>query len=266
MIIQPMRNLLLGLGLGLTAIFISQSAMSDGLSVNTGKRPITAGAGILYKDKPYKNFSSSERSNPVPIVLYEGEHFFARGATIGWDFLNSSVVELAVIGEFIGDGYESSDSNFLKGMSDRDPTFGVGGHMIWKPENLGLKATAVTDIADNSDGTQVRGEIFYTHRTGDWMLKPSASIIWQDDDYNDYYYGVRAKEARLAIGRTPYSADSDVNYRLGAVAVYQQKASPWMFVGGVLYNFLGDEIEDSSIVDEDNELVGLIGVAYTFRK
>lgn len=261
-----MRNLLLGLGLGLTAIFISQSAMSDGLSVNTGKRPITAGAGILYRDKPYKNFSSSERSNPVPIVLYEGEHFFARGATIGWDFLNSSVVELAVIGEFIGDGYESSDSNFLKGMSDRDPTFGVGGHMIWKPENLGLKATAVTDIADNSDGTQVRGEIFYTHRTGDWMLKPSASIIWQDDDYNDYYYGVRAKEARLAIGRTPYSADSDVNYRLGAVAVYQQKASPWMFVGGVLYNFLGDEIEDSSIVDEDNELVGLIGVAYTFRK
>ena len=264
MSIQPMRNLLLGLGL--TAIFISQSAMSDGLSVNTGKRPITAGIGILYKDKPYKNFSSSERSNPVPIVLYEGEHFFARGATIGWDFLNSSVVELAVIGEFIGDGYESSDSNFLKGMSDRDPTFGVGGHMIWKPENLGLKATAVTDIADNSDGTQVRGEIFYTHRTGDWMLKPSASIIWQDDDYNDYYYGVRAKEARLAIGRTPYSADSDVNYRLGAVAVYQQKASPWMFVGGVLYNFLGDEIEDSSIVDEDNELVGLIGVAYTFRK
>ncbi len=261
-----MRNLLLGLGLGLTAIFISQSAMSDGLSVNTGKRPITAGAGILYRDKPYKNFSSSERSNPVPIVLYEGEHFFARGATIGWDFLNSSVVELAVIGEFIGDGYESSDSNFLKGMSDRDPTFGVGGHMIWKPENLGLKATAVTDIADNSDGTQLRGEIFYTHRTGDWMLKPSASIIWQDDDYNDYYYGVRAKEARLAIGRTPYSADSDVNYRLGAVAVYQQKASPWMFVGGVLYNFLGDEIEDSSIVDEDNELVGLIGVAYTFRK
>ena len=258
----PMRNLLLSV----IAILISQPAMSGEFSANTGKRPITAGVGILYKDKPYKNFSSSSRSNPVPIVLYEGEHFFARGATIGWDFLDSSVVELAVIGEFIKDGYESSDSNFLKGMSDRDPTFGVGGHMIWKPENLGLKATAVTDIADNSDGSQVRGDIFYTHRTGDWMFKPSASIIWQSDDYNDYYYGVRAKEQNLLIGRTTYSADNDINYRLGAVAVYQQKASPWMFLGGIRYDFLGDEIDDSSIVEEDNELSALIGVAYTFRK
>ena len=258
---QAVRNLLFSV----IAICISQPAMSE-FSVDTGNRPITLGLGAMYRDKPYKNFSSSERTNPVPLVLYEGEHFFARGSTIGWDFLDSSVVELAVIGEFIGEGYESSDSKFLKGMSDRDPTLGLGGHIIWKPENLGLKAVAVTDIADNSDGTQVRGEVFYTHRTGDWMFKPTASIVWQDDNFNDYYYGVRTKEINPFIGRTPYSADSDINYRVGAFAVYQQKASPWMFLGGVLYNFLGDEIEDSSIVEEDNELIGLIGVAYTLGK
>ena len=142
----------------------------------------------------------------------------------------------------------------------------LGGHVVWQPENLGLKLAAVTDMADNSDGTQVRGEVFYAHRTGDWMFKPYAGIVWQDEDYNDYYFGVRTREAIPAIRRTAYSADSDFNYRFGAVAVYQRKTSPWMYIGGLRYDLLGDEIDDSPIVDDDNELTALLGVAYTFRK
>ena len=227
-------------------IFLSQSAIADEFSVDTGKRPFTIGIGALYKDKPYEDYDSSEKTNAVPIVLYQGERFFVRGATIGWDILDSDVWQLAIIGEFLNDGYDSSDSDFLVGMSDRDPSFGVGGHVIWKPENLGLKLAVVSDIADNSDGSQVRGEIFYTHRMGDWLFKPSAGIVWQDDDYNDYYYGVRSREA--APFRPAYSADSDVNYRFGALAIYQQQTSPWMYMAGVRFDLLGDEIDDSPIV------------------
>ena len=180
--------------------------------------------------------------------------------------MDSDALELAVIGEFISEGYESGDSDFLRGMDDRDPSFGLGGHVIFKPENLGLKLAAVTDMADNSDGTQVRGEVFYTHRTADWMFKPYAGIVWQDDDYNDYYYGVRSSEVNTLIGRTAYSADSDINYRFGAVAVYQQKTSPWMYIAGLRFDFLGDEIADSPIVDDDTEMTAVLGVAYTFRK
>ncbi len=243
-------------------IFISQSVLAD-FSVDTGERPFTIGIGALYKDKPYEDYDSSEKTNAVPIVLYQGEHFFVRGATLGWDILDSDVWELAIIGELLNDGYDSSDSDFLVGMSDRDPSFGVGGHVVWKPENLGLKLSVVSDIADNSDGTQVRGEIFYTHRTGDWLFRPSAGIVWQDDDYNDYYYGVRSREA--AAFRPAYSADDDFNYRFGALAIYQQQTSPLMFMAGVRYDLLGDEIDDSPIVEEDDELTALIGIAYTFR-
>lgn len=259
---RVLRSLLLSV----IAMSLSQLLVAGDFSVGTGKRPITIGLGALYKDKPYKNYDSSERTSILPLVLYESEHFFARGSTIGWDFMDSDSLELAVIGEFLNDGYDSGDSKFLTGMSDRDPSFGLGGHVIWKPDNLGLKLAAVTDMADNSDGTQVRGEVFYTHRTGDWMFKPYAAIVWQDEDYNDYYYGVRAREALPLIGRTAYSADSDYNYRLGAVAVYQQKTSPWMYIGGLRYDLLGDEIDDSSIVDDDTELTAVLGVAYTFRK
>ena len=247
------------------AVFASQAAVADEFSVGTGKRPISAGLGILYKDKPYRDYDSDEKSNLVPIILYEGENFFVRGGNLGWKFIDNKTIEFAVVGEYLADGYDSGDSDYLAGMSDRDPSFGVGAHLIWNPEQLGFKLTGVTDVTDNSDGQQFRGEVFYKHREGDWLFRPSAGFVWQSDDYNDYYYGVKSSEAFPPIGRFRYSADDDINYRLGAVAVYNQKGSPWMFIGGLRYEIYGDEIEDSPIVEEDNELSALLGFAYTFR-
>ena len=172
------------------------------------------------------------------------------------------MLEVSVIGEYLRDGYDESDSKFLKGNGDRDPTLGVGGQVIWKPNNLGFKFTAVTDVSGNSDGSRVVGDLFYTYKaSSSLMIKPSASIIWQSDDYNDYYYGVRSR----AVNAAPYKADSDVDYRLGVVGVYQRPDSHWLFIGGLSYKFLGDEIKDSTIVSEDNQFNALIGVAYTFK-
>jgi outer membrane protein len=255
-------KLIHGLVLSAAALFLSQSLMADEFNVAKGKRPLSLGLGITYIDKPYKSFDSSEKTQPAPIVLYEGEHFFARGNNIGWDFLDSDVLEVSVIGEYLADGYDASDSKFLKGNGDKDPTLGVGGQVIWKPDNLGFKFTAVTDVSGNSDGSRVVGDLFYTYKaSSSLMIKPSASIIWQSDDYNDYYYGVRSR----AVNAAPYKADSDVDYRLGVVGVYQRPDSHWLFIGGLSYKFLGDEIKDSTIVSEDNQFNALIGVAYTFK-
>ena len=245
-------------------LFVSQASLADEFSASTGKRPFTAGLGILYADKPYRDFDSDEKSSLVPVILYEGESFFVRGGSIGWKFIESNGLEFAAVGEYLADGYEEGDSDYLRGMDDRDPSFGAGAHVIFNPDALGFKLAAVTDVADNSDGSQVRGEVFYKYRTGDWMLRPSAGFVWQSDDYNDYYYGVTNSEARP--GRPAYSADDDINYRLGAVAVYQQKTSPWMFLAGLRYDIFGDEIQDSPIVEEDDQLTAVIGFAYTFGK
>lgn len=246
------------------AVFIFQSAQADEFAVNTGEPSLTLGLGALYKDKPYRGFDSSEKTSLVPLVMYEGDNFFARGGSLGWKFVTQSPWEVAVVGEFLGDGYESGDSNYLRGMSDRDPSFGLGGHVIWKPTDLGLKLTAVTDVAGNSEGSQVRGEMFYTMSSGPWHLKPMAAVVWQSEDYNNYYYGVKAREAIPGIGRFAYSADSDFNYRLGATLVYRQNNSPWMFLLGARYDFLGDEIDDSPIVSEDTELTAVAGFGYSF--
>lgn len=255
-------KLIRGLVLSTAALFLSQSVMAEEFSVGQGKRPFSLGLGILYKDKPYRNYSSSEKSQPVPIVLYEGEHFFARGATIGWDFMDSDALEVAVIGQYLADGYDTSDSKALKGNGDRDPSFGVGGQVTWTPDKLGFRFSAVQDITDNSDGAQAVGQVFYKYKASDsLMITPAASIVWQSDDYNDYYYGVRSR----AVNANAYTADSDFNYRLGVVGIYKRPNSPWMFIGGLRYEFFGDEITDSTIVSEDEQLSALIGVTYTFK-
>lgn len=255
-------KLIKSLVLSAAALFLGQTVMADEFSVGQGKRPFSLGLGVLYKDKPYKSYDSSEKTQPVPIVLYEGKHFFARGATIGWDFLDSDVMEVAIIGQYLADGYDSSDSRVFKGNGDRDPSFGVGGQVVWNPENLGFQLQAVQDVTDNSDGAQVVGQVFYKYKASDSLtITPAAAVVWQSDDYNDYYYGVRSR----AVNASPYKADSDFNYRLGVLGVYKQPHSNWMFMGGLRYTFLGDEITDSSIVGDDEQLDALIGVAYVFK-
>lgn len=256
------KKLIHSVVLSVAVAFMGQSAMADEFSVSKGKRPLTLGLGMLYKDKPYKNYSSSDKKQPVPIVLYEGEHFFARGGTIGWDFLDSDALEVAVIGQAMGDSYEDSDARILKNNGDRDMSFGLGGQVTWAPEKLGFKFSLVQDVTDNSDGAQAIGQVFYKYKASDSLIiTPAAAVVWQSDDYNDYYYGVRSRAANAR----PYTADSDFNYRLGVLAVYQQPDSHWMFMGGLRYEFFGDEITDSSIVSEDEQLSALIGVAYTFK-
>jgi outer membrane protein len=256
-----MKKFLSSLIVGTAALLLMQSVFADEHSVGKRERPLSIGLGVVYSDKPYRGYSSDEKYQPIPVVLYEGQHFFARGTTIGWDFLDSDVLELAIIGRYLGDGYDESDSTAFRGNGDRNPSFGMGGQVTWKPNKLGFQFSAVQDVIDNSDGAQIVGDLFYTHRTGPWMIKPSVAVVWQSEDYNDYYYGVRP----AAVNAAPYNADSDFNYRLGVFGVYQQANSNWSFMGRLGYEFLGDEITDSTIVNEDEQFSAMIGVAYTIR-
>ena len=87
-----LRNLLASV----VVLFASQALMADEKFVETGKRPLTTGIGAMYKDKPCKDYASSQQTSAIPLALYGGNDLFARGSTIGWDFLDigdSPIVE-----------------------------------------------------------------------------------------------------------------------------------------------------------------------------
>ena len=138
--------------------------------------------------------------------------------------------------------------------------------MIWRPEKFGLKLSAATDVSSASDGTQVKGEGFYVNRVNNWFYRASAGAVWNDSDYIDYYFGVQADEVDTSLGRTFYEGDDEIFYRVGLSMGYQRPQSPWLFVFGGRYDFMGDEVDDSPITSEDEMFTGFVAFGYTFGK
>lgn len=232
----------------------------------SGKRPFTLGIGAVYKDKPYKGYDNSDKTQAFPLVLYEGENFFVRGTSLGYKFVTTNPWEVALVGEYWGDGYESSDADILEGMDDRDPSFGLGGYVSWAPEKFGLKFQAATDVTGNSDGTELKALAFYRNRFENWFYTASGGAVWWNSDYIDYYYGVKGSEEDLAIGRPEYKGDDQTFGRVGIVFGYQRPESKWMFLIGGRFDFMGNEVDDSPITSDDKQFLGFAAIGYTFRK
>lgn len=246
---------------GLT--FLAVDAAAE-LTTRREQQPLTLGAGIVWQDKFYRDYSDSHRLIPVPVIFYEGEKFFARGDTLGWKLVEVNNWEIAPVIEFGLEGYDSGASDFLDGMRDRHPWIAAGGHIIWQPGQFGGKFTAATDITDESNGARFVAEAFYDTRTGNFDLNGNAGVLWGSEGYSDYYYGVERDEA--IPGRPAYSAGGTANIYLGGSARYQREKSPWMLIAYGRYIFFDDDINDSPITNDDRVFTFGAGIGYTFGR
>ena len=245
------------------ALLASPMAIASDFAIKSGERPITLGVAVIDRDKSYRDYDDDTYA--APIILYEGDKFFARGSNIGWKFIENKRWEIAAVGELMPDYYDSSESDFFDGMDDRKRSFGVGAHAVWTPNNLGLKFVALSDVTGNSDGTEIRGEVLYRYVGTNWRWVPRIGVVWQNDDYMDYYYGVDSDEAIPGI-RPRYSPTDEFGYRFQAIGTYQRKTSPWMFLVGLRCDWYGDRVQDSPLTENDDMVTLVGGIAYTFRK
>ena len=107
---------------------------------------------------------------------------------------------------------------------------------------------------------------FYDNRVGSWFYRGSAGLVWNSEDYIDYYFGVQNDEVDLNLGRTAYEGDDETWVRLGLVMGYQRPDSKWLFLVGARYDIMGDEVDDSPITSDDKMFMGFAGVGYSFGK
>jgi outer membrane protein len=253
------------IGALLVLVITSQAVVADEIIPPAEQgHPLILGLGVSYYDRGYDGYDNDKMWRPIPLVMWENEKFFIRATSAGWKLLSNETWEVAAIVEAIGYGYDSDDADILEGMDDRDLFVGAGAHAIYRlPSGLGLKATWVADVANSENGYEMRGEVFYTKKMGDWLIRPSASVVFQSDDTVNYYYGVETSEAVGAI-RPAYKGDSTVNYRIQATVGWNPGASRWQLFFGARAEFLGNEIEDSPIMDGSSAYMGFLGAGYRF--
>jgi outer membrane protein len=260
---------LAGLALSAAMALAASMAYADELlapPTSGAKIPFSLGAGVIYKEKPYRNYDNDEKVQLAPLIMYQGEHFFFRGANFGWMFVNRPNIEFAIRGEIRNDGYDSGDANILREMDDRDPTLDGGAHFIWRPDGgpFALTLVAVHDLTDEYDGYELRADGSYAWKPNDnWTVRFGAGVVQQSDDLVDYYYGVKASEARP--GRPAYSGDDTTNIRLQTIASWRPDGSRFTYLFGGRFEFLGDEIDDSPLTDEDTQWLAVVAFTYTFK-
>lgn len=224
------------------------------LNLETGS---VLGVGVVYAQQPYVGVDNTIM--PVPIIIAKHKRFFVDGISSGYYLTDNKDVNLAVIVAPRFNGYDSGDSDFLSGMDDREWSFDGGLKLKWNNDITDVSVTVLTDLLDEHQGQEVRLKISKKMFRG--FFTPRIGVRWQSDDLTDYYYGVKGAEA--TVDRPEYSPGNSLDYMVGVMFAIPIDEK-WAATLDIQYDFLSDNIKDSSIVDEDQIGRFILGMAYRF--
>jgi MipA family protein len=224
------------------------------------------GLAVISSQPVYKGMDRETRL--VPMLSYENRYVKLAGPNIelklpSWQLTDSQRLNIGLIASpFGGDGYKASDSLALAGMAERKSSFWAGAKVEWENDIADVKLEVLGDASGKSKGQRVKLGL-----ERKWMLSPSIMLIpqigmeWMDDKYVDYYYGVRAGEAKL--GRAAYAGKATMNPEISLTSIYRldKKQSLMLNVG---VTSLGKEIKNSPIVDRSSESKVMMGYMYRF--
>lgn len=224
------------------------------------------GLAVISGQDAYKGMDRETRG--LPMLSYENQYVKLSGPNLelklpGLKLSESQRLNFGLVADlFGGGGYEASDSPALTGMVERKSSVWAGAKVEWENDLADVKLELLGDASGNSKGRRV---VLGLERK--WMLSPKVMLIpqvsveWVDKKYVDYYYGVRASEARA--GRAAYAGQSTVNPEISLTGIYRfDKQQSLMLNVGV--KSLGKEIKNSSIVGRSTESRVMVGYMYRF--
>lgn len=216
------------------------------------------GIGAGFSRAPYRDFDDDVQA--LPLILFENRWISAFGTRLDVKLPSAGPVQFRLRAQYSGDGYEAKDSPYLEGMAERKGGVWVGGAAIWRGSyaTLGAEALASTGSAE---GKRVKLELSREFHTGPVTVTPRIAANWYDSKYVDYYYGVRADEARA--GRAQFTGDAGSSVQVGVRFGYAYNKRHNFFVD-VSANSLSSDIKDSPLIDRSTESSVRLGYLYAF--
>lgn len=258
--------LVCALALGIGSL-VPQASFAQSATVNFPVAPAKperqwgAGIGINFKQKAYRDVGTD--TTAIPLLTYENDWIRFAGPTVDLKLPASRDLSLALRARYaFEDGYEPGDAPILNGMAERKSSLWLGVATLWRGDIAHLGLDWLADASGNSKGQRVRLAVEKPYRIGSFLHTPRVALNWLDDDYVDYYYGVRASEARA--GRPAYEGKSTVSAELGLRSVYAFTRQHSVYLD-VSATRLGDKIKDSPLVDRSNESAFRFGYVYQFN-
>jgi outer membrane protein len=244
------------------AIGIAASTPCAAQTASASAKSWSLGAAAIWSASPYRDYDN--KALPVPVIGYEGRHFFLRGIVLGYRLLGTDNSELAVIASPDPNRFLARDSDDprLRRLSDRNVS-GLAG-LSWRLYgNWGIiQATAQKELTGHGGGEVADLGYEFPLREGRFTLTPGAGLTYSSSALNDYYYGIRAREVAGSglAGYRPGAAASPY-FKLGLV--YNLTRS-WLLIANYRLAVLPGTLKDSPMVDRDFTESYLAGVSYVF--
>lgn len=219
------------------------------------------GVGVISSPRPYVGASNQTRA--IPLLELSWKRFYVQGIRAGYELVDGDRLSLDLQLRANFAGLEEDDSDFLRGMEDRQETVDGGLSLGWRLGQLELGLGAWADLLGRSDGVEVQAELTWPRFLLDRRLAlfPSIGAVWQSSDFVDHVAGVRPDEA--TPWRPAFEGRSAVNVEGGVAALYRL-TSRIRAVALVKAQRLANEYEDSPIIDDRWGYFGLLGASYSF--
>lgn len=221
------------------------------------------GIAVTGEENPYTGAEDSKYAYPFLTAFrdsaFTADWLLIRDGDIGLRWVGENGWEFGAVGRIQTLGLGDSDAPELIGIADREWALEMGPMVGWRGWPVHINAKTYTEVSDRHDG--LISELAFSLPM-EWprgYFVPSVGVIYQNDDYANYYYSV--KQAAATPTRPAYSPGAATNLAVRARWGYALNEK-WLLSGAVGIEYLDSPIKDSPIVDSDDIWSARIGIAY----
>ncbi|MBW7469501.1 MipA/OmpV family protein [Marinobacter sp. M216] len=219
------------------------------------------GLGVIGRGSPYVG-SDSNVLQPIPAITYFGERLQWVGPNLRYGIVGSEELRLAVTASYRIGAYEEDDSEFLRGLGDRDSTLMAGLGLVYEaPYGLEIDLGYEHDALDQIGGGAAMARVSRGFQFGNLRLSPELGVNWLSSKLANHDFGVPTSAA--IPGRPAYDVGNTVTYEVGVGAFYELTES-WRVVVRLAMEELGSDITNSPIVEDERLFKGFGAVTYSF--
>jgi MipA family protein len=229
------------------------------------------GVGVAIRDTLYTG--EDNRIQPFPLITYEGERFYLKGISAGYQFVDNDTFVLSGFVAARLEGIDAKDfgraSLAARGINrdlleDRDIGADIGVSALLKTDAAGeFELDVRGDATGTSDGYQASLDYRYPIQAGRVRLIPGIGVTALSDKVANYYYGTQPKE--VARGVIDYRPGSAVVVRTHFTAILPT-GPRWVLLGSIGADAYPNEITDSPLIDSSTDIVPnvFLGVVRNF--
>ena len=191
----------------------------------------------------YPEISDTTVNNFVPLFYYEDDYIYLHGMSYGLKLFDTDSFQFSLLSRIRLLSIPEEMQNEVQGDSF---DFGIRSRYFLR-ENQYIDLELMRNLDDGSLlNLTYSSDLLY----GDAYISPYATFSYKDSSFNSHYYG-----------RDRYDIDSDFDITAGFDIKYYIYSNLY-FLGGASATYLGSNIADSKMIDEDFSYALYAGIGF----